>query len=123
MILAYNMQMAFYFRREAIMNKISTFIMGASIGCAFGALAALALAPQSGAETRGLVAERAGSFAEDAQDFGAGVGYYAQGAAKDVRKKGEAVIKGNGKVEEGETVEELQAKIAAVREKLAATEA
>ena len=105
------------------MNKVSTFIMGASIGCAFGALAALALAPQSGAETRGLVAERAGSFAEDAQDFGAGLGYYAQGAANDVRKKGENVIKGKGKPAEDETVDELQEKIAAVREKLAANQA
>ena len=105
------------------MNKVSTFIMGASIGCAFGALAALALAPQSGAETRGLVAERAGSFAEDAQDVGAGLGYYAQGAAKDVRKIGADAFKSKGKPAEAETVDELQDKIAAVREKLAANEA
>ena len=101
------------------MNKVSTFIMGASIGCAFGVLAALALAPRSGAETRGLVAQGAGAFAEDAQDFGAGLGYYAQGAVRDVREKGEAVIKGAGKPAEDETADELKAKIAAVREKLA----
>ena len=83
-------------RKEAIVNEASTFIMGASIGCAIGALAALALAPRSGAETRGLVAQGAGEFAEDAQDFGAGIGYYAQGAARGVRKKGEAAIKGAG---------------------------
>lgn len=102
------------------MNKVSTFIMGASIGCAFGALAALAFAPRTGSETRGLVVERAGSFAEDAQDFGAGLGYYAQGAARDARKMGEEAIKGINKPAEEETIEDLQAKIAAVREKLAA---
>lgn len=103
------------------MSKVSTFIMGASIGCAFGAFAALALAPQSGAETRGLVVERAGNFAEDAQDFGAGLGYYAQGAARDARKMGEEAIKGMGKpaVEE-KADDELQAKIDAVREKIIA---
>ena len=102
------------------MNKVTTFILGASIGCAFGALAALALAPRSGAEMRGLVAQGAGSFAEDAQDFGAGLGYYAKGAARDVRKKGEAAIKGASKPAQDEAADELQAKIAAVREKLAA---
>ena len=101
------------------MNKISTFVMGASIGCAFGALAALALAPRSGAEMRGLVVQGAGELAEDAQDFGTGLGYYAQGAARDVRKKGEKAIKGIGKPAEEETADELKAKIAAVREKLA----
>ena len=105
------------------MGKVTTFIMGASIGCAVGALAALALAPKSGAETRVLVAERAGTFAEDAQDFGAGLGYYAQGAVRDARKMGENAVKGIGKPEEEETVDELKAKIAAVREKLAANEA
>ena len=102
------------------MNKVSTFIMGASLGCAFGALAALALAPRSGAETRGLVAQSAGTFADDAQDFGAGLGYYAQGAARDVRKMGEAAIKGTGKPAEEEAINELQAKIDAVRARLAA---
>ena len=105
------------------MNKISTFIMGASIGCAFGALAALALAPRSGAETRGLVAQGAGEFAENAQDFGAGLGYYAQGVARDVREKGEAAIKGAGKPAEDEAADELKAKIAAAREKIAEAEA
>ena len=105
------------------MNKVSTFIMGASIGCLIGALAALALAPQSGAETRGLVAQGASAFAEDAQDFGAGLGYYAKGAARDVRERGEAAIKGVGKPAQDEAADELKAKIAAVREKLAANEA
>ena len=105
------------------MSKISTFIMGASIGCALGAIAALALTPRSGAETRGLVAQGAGEFAENAQDFGAGLGYYAQGAVRDVRKKSEAAIKDAGKPVEDEAADELKAKIAAVREKLAKNEA
>ena len=103
------------------MNKVTSFIVGASIGCAFGALAALALAPQSGAETRVLVAERAGNFAEDAQDFGAGLGYYAQGAVRDARKFGEEAIKGISNPAQDEAEDELQAKVDAVREKILAT--
>ena len=90
--------------------------MGASIGCAFGALAALALAPQSEAKTRVLVAERAGTFAEDAQDFGAGLGYYAQGAARDARKKGEEVIKSFGNPVEPESAVEPNAEDASANE-------
>ena len=72
------------------MNKVSTFIMGASIGCAFGVLAALALAPRSGVETRELVAQGAGVFAEEAQDFGAGLGYYAKSAVREKLARDEA---------------------------------
>ena len=104
------------------MNKLTSFIMGASIGCAFGAIAALALAPRSGVETRCLVVERAGAFAEDAQDFGTGLGYYAQGASKDARKKCEAAIKGNAKPADEGTADELQAKVSSVREKIAESE-
>ena len=102
------------------MDKISSFIMGASIGCAFGTLAALALAPRSGAETRELVAQGAGEFAEDAQDFGAGLGYIAQGALRNARKKGEEAMKVAAKPAGNETSDELQAKIDAVREKIIA---
>lgn len=105
------------------MNKVSTFVMGASIGCAFGALAALALAPRTGAETRDLVVGQASVIADDAQDFGAGLGYYAQNAAKGARKKGEQVFKRNSMPAEEETPEELQEKIEAVRERLAANNA
>ena len=105
------------------MNKVCTFIMGASIGCAFGALAALALAPRSGAETRGLVAQSAGAFAEDAQDFGAGLGYYAKGALRDARKKGEEGMEAIDGPADDKAVDELKAKIAEAREKLAEDEA
>ena len=105
------------------MSKVSTFIVGASIGCTFGVLAALALAPRSGMETRGMVAQCAGAFAEDAQDFGAGFGYIAQGAARNARQKGEEAVKGVRKSEEEETIDELKVKIAAVRERLAANNA
>lgn len=109
--------------KEAVMNKISAFIVGASVGCAFGVLAALALAPQSGAETRGMVAQGAGAFAEDAQDFGAGFGYIAQGGVRNVRQKGEEAIKGIRKPAEEIAADELEAKPAEESEELAADEA
>lgn len=89
------------------MNKVSSFIVGASVGCAFGVLAALALAPRSGTETRGMVIQGAGGFVEDAQDFGAGFGYIAQGAARNARKKGEEAVKGIRKPAEEQAAGEL----------------
>ena len=62
------------------MGRITAFAFGTAIGCAFGALAALALAPRSGAQTRELMAQRAGDAFEDARDFNAGVAYYAKNA-------------------------------------------
>ena len=71
------------------MKKATTFVFGAALGCAFGTLAALALAPQSGAETREFVAERVGS----------------------------ATLKGSAP-EESPTNDELKAKIAEVRARI-----
>ena len=105
------------------MSKITTFVVGASIGCAFGVLAALVLAPQSGAETRGMVAQGAGAFAEDAQDFGAGFGYIAQGGVRNARQKGAEAIKSIRKPAEEIAADELDAKPAEESEKLAADEA
>ena len=75
--------------------------------------------------TRIAIAEReraqgAGAFAEDAQDFGAGLGYIAQGAVRNARKKGEEAMKGAAKPAEEEAADELAAKIDAIREKIIA---
>lgn len=84
------------------MNKVSTFVMGAAIGCAVGSLAALALAPKSGAETLGSVAERAGSL-------GSGIVNFAQ-----------EKIKGTSGSASDPSADELREKIEAARQRIAA---
>ena len=119
------------------MNKVLTFAVGAAVGCSFGALAALALAPRSGAETRELATERAGAFADGARDFNAGMAYYAKGIASDARdfnvgigataqnavrgaiKKGGDALKGVGGEEGNVPEDDLTAKINAARERIA----
>ncbi len=120
------------------MNKASTFAVGAAFGCAFGALAALALAPQSGAQTREMAAERVGTLAEDAYDFNVGLASYAKNATSDahdfhvgaVAYAKQAVRKATNKraevgqgAAEGQTqlsADELRAKIDEARERIAA---
>ena len=120
------------------MNKVSTFAVGAAFGCAFGALAALALAPQSGTQTREMAAERVGAFAEDAQDFNAGLMTYVKSAAGDaddlrvgaasaakqaVRKamnRGAAAGQETSQEAVQPAADELRAKIEEARERIAA---
>lgn len=101
------------------MNKVLTFATGAAFGCAVGALAALALAPHTGEEMRGLAAERAGGLAEDASDLGAGVASYARDMVRGVKGKGSEVlnnVRGNSGAAESD---ELREKIEAARERIA----
>lgn len=60
------------------MVRLNAFVLGAAIGCVAGVLAALALAPQSGRQTREFVVDRVGGVVEDARDFNAGVAAYAR---------------------------------------------
>ena len=50
------------------MGRISSFVTGAALGV----IAALLLAPQTGEQTRALVAEKANAVTGEAKDFGAG---------------------------------------------------
>lgn len=84
------------------MNKVSTFVMGAAIGCAAGALAALALSPQSGKQNIEFVTERAGAVFESAQS------------------KAGAIVGGAGQAASNEMDDDLREKIEAARERIAA---
>ena len=79
------------------MNKITSFILGAAIGCAAGVITALALAPKSGKELRVDLADCAGDV---------------------LAKKDELAQKITG--EEPMTEEELRARIEEARETIAA---
>lgn len=54
------------------MDKLNAFVIGASLGCAFGAILALALAPRTGQEMREIVTGHATNLAEDTRDFNTG---------------------------------------------------
>ena len=71
------------------MGRISSFVTGAALGV----IAALLLAPQTGEQTRALVAEKANAVTDEAKDFGAGMPGSAQDAFKTVYDKGAALIK------------------------------
>ena len=101
------------------MNKLTAFAFGAAIGCAAGTLAAIALTPRNGDEMRKLATEKAGELSEDVMNFNAGVAYYRDCALKEVKAKGEELVK-NLKGEEPMSEGELKAKIAEARERIAA---
>ena len=69
-------------------NKFTVFVLG---GLA-GALGALLLAPRRGAETRQMVAEKAGDVFNGAQQWGNEAGAQAQEAFKQATEKGQEVV-------------------------------
>ena len=105
------------------MSKIGSFITGAAIG----ALAAILFAPQTGEQTRALVAEKANAFAGEAKDLGANLPDAAQDAFKSAQLKGqEFVADAQSRVKEvaGQPAEvdsdDLREKIEAARQRIAA---
>ena len=69
------------------MGRISSFVTGAALGV----IAALLLAPQTGEQTRALVAEKANAVTGEAKDFGAAPAAPAASVADDeLREKIEA---------------------------------
>ena len=105
------------------MSKIGSFITGAAIG----ALAAILFAPQTGEQTRALVAEKANAFAGEAKDLGANLPDAAQDAFKSAQQKGqEFVADAQSRVKEvaGQPAEvdsdDLREKIEAARQRIAA---
>ena len=102
-----------------MMNKITAFAFGAAIGCAIGALAALALAPRTGAETRELVAEQAEKLSEGAKNFGTEASYYRDDIVRNVKSASDELLQNiKGELPMGE--EELRAKIEEARDRIAA---
>lgn len=71
------------------MGKIGSFITGAALGAA----AALLLAPRTGEQTRAFVSEKAGAFAGEAKDFGAGFPGSAQDLLNNLRNQGASIAK------------------------------
>ena len=100
------------------MGRISSFITGAAVGV----IAALLLAPQTGEQTRALVAEKANAVTGEAKDFGAGFPASAQDAIKSAQEKAASFTKGAAPAAPAANVadDELREKIEAARQRIAA---
>ena len=100
------------------MGRISSFVTGAALGV----IAALLLAPQTGEQTRALVAEKANAVTGEAKDFGAGFPASAQDAIKSAQEKAASFTKGAAPAAPAASVadDELREKIAAARQRIAA---
>ena len=101
------------------MGRISSFITGAAVGV----IAALLLAPQTGEQTRALVAEKANAVTGEAKDFGAGFPASAQDAIKSAQEKAASLTKGvAAPAAPAASVadDELREKIEAARQRIAA---
>lgn len=101
------------------MGRISSFVTGAALG----AIAALLLAPQTGEQTRALVAEKANAVTDEAKDFGAGFPASAQDAIKSAQEKAASLTKGGAApAAPAASVadDELREKIEAARQRIAA---
>ena len=99
------------------MGRISSFVTGAALGV----IAALLLAPQTGEQTRALVAEKANAVTGEAKDFGAGFPASAQDAIKS--EKAASLTKGvAAPAAPAASVadDELREKIEAARQRIAA---
>ena len=73
-------------------NKFGMFLIGGVVG----AVAALLAAPRSGAETRAMVADKAGEFAGNAQQWGDSAAAGAQHIYQEAATKGAEVGIGTG---------------------------
>lgn len=100
------------------MGRISSFVTGAALGI----IAALLLAPQTGEQTRALVAEKANAVTGEAKDFGAGFPASAQDAIKSAQEKAASFTKGAAPAAPAASVadDELREKIEAARQRIAA---
>ena len=101
------------------MGRISSFVTGAALGV----IAALLLAPQTGEQTRALVAEKANAVTGEAKDFGAGLPASAQDAIKSAQEKAASLTKGvAAPAAPAASVadDELREKIEAARQRIAA---
>ena len=101
------------------MGRISSFVTGAALGV----IAALLLAPQTGEQTRALVAEKANAVTDEAKDFGAGFPASAQDAIKSAQEKAASLTKGvAAPAAPAASVadDELREKIEAARQRIAA---
>ena len=100
------------------MGRISSFVTGAALGV----IAALLLAPQTGEQTRALVAEKANAVTGEAKDFGAGFPASAQDAIKSAQEKAASFTKGAAPAALAASVadDELREKIEAARQRIAA---
>lgn len=94
------------------MNKGTTFLIGLLGGACVGALAAVALTPRTGAETRFAWARKAGSIAGEAEAFAGDVPANVKKAVQGVRSKGGS--------QADTTSDELRAKIEEARQRIAA---
>lgn len=101
------------------MGRISSFVTGAALGV----IAALLLAPQTGEQTRALVAEKANAVTDEAKDFGAGFPASAQDAIKSAQEKAASLTKGvatPAAPAASVADDELREKIEAARQRIAA---
>ena len=100
------------------MGRISSFVTGAALGV----IAALLLAPQTGEQTRALVAAKANAVTGEAKDFGAGFPASAQDAIKSAQEKAASFTKGAAPAAPAASVadDELREKIEAARQRIAA---
>ena len=100
------------------MGRISSFVTGAALGV----IAALLLAPQTGEQTRALVAEKANAVTGEAKDFGAGFPASAQDAIKSAQEKAASFTKGAAPAAPAASAadDELREKIEAARQRIAA---
>ena len=101
------------------MGRISSFVTGAALGV----IAALLLAPQTGEQTRALVAEKANAVTDEAKDFGAGFPASAQDAIKSAQEKAASLTKGVAAPAApvaSVADDELREKIEAARQRIAA---
>ena len=101
------------------MGRISSFVTGAALGV----IAALLLAPQTGEQTRALVAEKANAVTGEAKDFGAGFPASAQDAIKSAQEKAASLTKGvaaPAAPAASAADDELREKIEAARQRIAA---
>ena len=101
------------------MGRISSFVTGAALGV----IAALLLAPQTGEQTRALVAEKANAVTGEAKDFGAGFPTVAQDAIKSAQEKAASLTKGAAAPAApaaSAADDELREKIEAARQRIAA---
>ena len=69
-------------------NKFGMFLIGGVVG----AVAALLAAPRSGAETRAMVADKAGEFAGNAQQWGDSAAAGAQHIYQEAATKGAEIL-------------------------------
>ena len=83
-------------------NKFGMFLIGGVVG----AVAALLAAPRSGAETRAMVADKAGEFAGNAQQWGDSAAAGAQHIYQEAATKGAEVAKKFG-ITEMEVTDEV----------------